>query len=73
MPSLFADSCVDNAGGKIAFLFWAMLFMECWQEYKNKSGSFKSMPHINIKWKTHDTLTSMREVYSLHDTYFFNK
>lgn len=47
-----------------------MLIMECWQEFKNKSGSFKSMPHINIKWKTHDTLTSMQEVYSLHDAYF---
>jgi hypothetical protein len=25
---LFADSYVDDAGGKIAFLFWAMLIME---------------------------------------------
>ena len=29
MASVFADSCVDDAGGKIAFLFWATLIMEC--------------------------------------------
>lgn len=48
---LFADSYVDDAEGKIAFLFWAMVIMECWQEFKNKSKSFKSMSHINTIWK----------------------